>query len=213
MIEIMRGLLCEELTYLYIDDKSKHGFVIDPGADGKRIAEYVKEKGYVIEKILLTHGHGDHIYGADELRKATGAPIVMHKEGKSYVTNPAWNLSRALCGEDIIFEADEYLEHGDEVILSSNEAFKVRLLHVPGHTTDGAIFYSESNQLAFVGDTIFAGSVGRSDFPGGNALRLMSAIRAQVFTLPEETTLFPGHGPSTTVRREIDTNPVFNMFE
>lgn len=213
MIEIIRGILCEELTYFYIDETTKHGFVIDPGADGDKLADYANKKGYVLEHILLTHGHGDHIYGAKRLRALTGAPITMHKEGKDYVTNPNWNLSLALCGEAISFEADHYLEHGAFIALEANPAFKLQLIHVPGHTTDGASYYSKEEGIAFVGDTIFAGSVGRSDFPGGNAMRLMSTIRTQIFTLPEITILYPGHGPSTTVRKEIDTNPVFNMFD
>lgn len=213
MIEIARGMLCEELTYFYIDETTKHGFVIDPGADGNRLAAYAKEKGYVIEKILLTHGHGDHIYGAEALRAATGASIVMHKEGKVYVTDPKWNLSLMLCGEEINFEADEYLEHGEEITLEANSEFKVQMIHVPGHTTDGVAYYSEKEGIAFVGDIIFAGSVGRSDFPGGSSVRLLSAIRAQIFTLPDETIILPGHGPQTTVKKEKDTNPVFNMFD
>ena len=213
MIEIARGLLCEELTYFYIDEKTKHGFVIDPGADGKRLAEYAKEKGYVIEKILLTHGHGDHMYGAEALREATGAPIVMHKEGKIYANDPSWNLSTALCGQAISFDADIYLEHEDEIVLEVKPEFKVKMIHVPGHTTDGVAYYSEKEGLAFVGDIIFAGSVGRSDFPGGNGNTLYQEIRAQIFTLPDETVLLPGHGMQTTVVRERETNPVFNLYE
>ena len=213
MIEKVRGMLCEEITYLYIDDQTKHGFVIDPGTDGKHKANYIKEKGYVIEKILLTHGHGDHIYGAGALRAALKAPIVMHKEGKQYVNDPSWNLSLMLCGEAIQFDADEYLEHGDEIALKANPAFKVRMIHAPGHTADGVAYYSEKDSIAFVGDIIFAGSVGRSDFPGGNALRLLSSIRAQIFTLPGETILLAGHGSESTVSQEIATNPVFNMYE
>lgn len=213
MIEIARGSLCEELTYFYIEEGTKHGFIIDPGADGIRLADYAKEKGYVIEKILLTHGHGDHMYGAEALRKATGAPIVMHREGKIYANDPSWNLSTALCGEGISFEADEYLEHGDEVALTTDSQFKLKMIHVPGHTTDGVAYYSEKEGLAFVGDIIFAGSVGRSDFPGGNSTTLYNEIKGKIFTLPDETVLLPGHGPQTTVLREKETNPVFNLYD
>lgn len=213
MIEIARGMLCEELTYFYIDETTKHGFVIDPGARGEQLAAYAKEKGYVIEKILLTHGHGDHIYGADALRNATGASIVMHKEGKNYVNNPDWNLSVMLCGEKIEFEADEYLEHGDEIVLNANADFKLRMIYVPGHTTDGVAYYSEEEHLIFVGDIIFAGSVGRSDLPGGNSVKLLNGIREEIFTLPGETVILAGHGPQTTVEQEKNTNPVFNLFD
>ena len=213
MIEIARGMLCEELTYFYIDEITKHGFVIDPGARGEQLAAYAKEKGFVIEKILLTHGHGDHIYGADALRKATGASIVMHKEGKNYVNNPDWNLSVMLCGEKIEFEADEYLEHGDEIVLNANADFKLRMIYVPGHTTDGVAYYSEEEHLIFVGDIIFAGSVGRSDLLGGNSVKLLNGIREEIFTLPGETVILAGHGPQTTVEQEKNTNPVFNLFD
>lgn len=116
-------------------------------------------------------------------------------------------------GEAFTLSADYYVEHGDEIILDANSDFKVRVIYAPGHTADGVAYYSEKDRLAFVGDIIFAGSVGRSDLPGGNSNRLLSAIRAQIFTLPDETILYPGHGNATTVKKEKETNPVFNFFD
>ena len=87
------------------------------------------------------------------------------------------------------------------------------MIHAPGHTTDGVAYYSEKEAVAFVGDIIFEGSVGRSDLPGGNAIRLLNAIRTQIFTLPDETVLFPGHGNQTTVKKERETSPVFNFYD
>lgn len=212
MIQVLTGELFEELTYLYIDDDTKHGFIIDPGVEAEKLIHYVKEQGFVIEKILLTHGHLDHILYAKEVREALGAPIVIHKEGKIYLEDPKWNLSMGYLENPIIMEADEYVEHGDEIALEANADFKVRVIYAPGHTSDGIAYYSEKEGLAFVGDIIFEGSVGRSDLLGGNAMRLLNAIREQIFTLPDETVLLPGHGNQTTVKKERETSPVFNFY-
>ena len=128
MIQALEGGMFGELTYLYIDDHTKHGFVIDPGADGEKLVSYIKEQGFVIEKILLTHGHLDHIYSAKALREALGASIVIHKEGKVYLEDPKWNLSKDYLKEPITLEADEYVEHGDDIVLASNSDFKVQVV-------------------------------------------------------------------------------------
>ena len=205
------GML-QEHTYFYIDEQTKHGFVIDPGAEATRLLTFIKEKEYVIEKILLTHGHMDHIGAAQALREALGCPIVIHQEGKAYLEDANWNLSSQL-GDPFTFKADQFVEHGDDIVVEANKDFKVRVIYAPGHTADGVAYYAEKEKLAFVGDIIFEGAVGRSDLPGGNSNRLLSAIRAQIFTLPDETVLYPGHGNATMVKKEKETNPVFNFFD
>ena len=213
MIQALSGGMFGELTYLYIDDVTKHGFVIDPGVEGGKLVNYIKEQGFVIEKILLTHGHIDHISSAKELRDALGASIVIHKEGKIYLEDPKWNLSMNYFEVPLTMEADEYVEHGDEIVLEANADFKVQVIYVPGHTADGVAYYSKKEGLAFVGDIIFEGSVGRSDLLGGNAVKLLDGIRKQIFSLPDETVLFPGHGNQTTVKKERETSPVFNFYD
>lgn len=213
MIQALSGGMFGELTYLYIDDVTKHGFVIDPGVEGEKLVSYIKEQGFVIEKILLTHGHIDHISSAKEVRDALGASIVIHKEGKIYLEDPKWNLSMNYFEVPLTMEADEYVEHGDEIVLEANADFKVQVIYVPGHTADGVAYYSKKEGLAFVGDIIFEGSVGRSDLLGGNAVRLLDGIRKQIFSLPDETVLFPGHGNQTTVKKERETSPVFNFYD
>lgn len=213
MIQALAGGMFGELTYLYIDDVTKHGFIIDPGVDAEKLVSYVKEQRFVIEKVLLTHGHLDHIRYAKEVRDALGAPIVIHKEGKIYLEDARWNLSLDYLETPLTMEADEYVEHGDEIVLEVNADFKVQVIFVPGHTADGVAYYSVKEGLAFVGDIIFEGSVGRSDLLGGNAMRLLNAIRAQIFTLPGETVLLPGHGNQTTVKKERETSPVFNFYD
>ena len=205
------GML-QEHSYFYIDEHTKHGFVIDPGAEANKLLGFIKEQGYVIEKILLTHGHMDHIGGAATLREALECPIVIHQEGKIYLEDANWNMSSQF-GRPFTLKADEFVEHGDEIVLEANKEFKVRVIYAPGHTADGVAYYAEKERLAFVGDIIFEGSIGRSDLPGGNSNRLLSAIREQIFTLPNETILYPGHGNATTVKKEKETNPIFNFFD
>lgn len=212
MIKQVAGGLFGELTYFYIDETTNHGFVIDPGADAQMLLGVIKEQGWTIEKILLTHGHIDHMRSADGLREALACPIVIHEEGKQYVEDAVWNLSEAM-DVALTFSADKYVRHGDEIILEANNQFKLKVLHAPGHTLDGVAYYDEAAGVAFVGDIIFSGSIGRSDLPGGNMMRLLNAIRAQIFTLPDDVVLYPGHGMPTTVGREKETNPHFNFFE
>lgn len=213
MIKRVKGALCEELTYFYIDDATKHGFVIDPGLDGKRLASYAKEQGYVIEKILLTHGHGDHIWGAQSLSEELNIPIVIHEEGKAYITDPIWNMSISLGGRAISFEANEYVQDGDKICLKENPDFMLQVIYIPGHSKDGVAYYDARNQLVFVGDILFAGSIGRTDLYGSDTQALLNGIRLRLFTLPPETKVYPGHGIQTTVGYEKKTNPVFHLYD
>lgn len=202
----------QEHTYFFIDEATKHGFLIDPGAEAQHLLQKIQTEGFIIEKILLTHGHFDHIGAVEEIRQALGCPVFIHVEGKKYLEDPDWNLS-GVYGTGFTVVADGYVEHGDMITLETNPDIALRVIYAPGHSADGVAYYSEKEGIAFVGDIIFKGAVGRSDMPGGNMNRLLSAIRAQIFTLPNETVLYPGHGDATTVRQEKDTNPYFNLYE
>jgi len=212
MIKVLTVGMMQENAYFFIDDKTKHGFLIDPGAESERILGKIKQEGFIIEKILLTHGHYDHIGAAKEIRKILGCPIIAHAEGKQYLEDASWNLS-AHHENGFTLTADQYVQHGDKIILEKNPDITFKVVHAPGHTTDGVAYYCEKEKVAFVGDIIFNGSIGRSDMPGGNMNRLLSSIREQIFTLPDDTILFPGHGISTTVKKEKMTNPFFNLYE
>lgn len=211
MIKALTVGMLQEHTYFFIDDQTKHGFLIDPGDEADKILNNIQKEDFVIEKILLTHGHFDHIGAARDIRQALGCPIIIHEEGKKYLQDASWNLS-GLYGEGYTFEADNYVIDGEIIELSTNADMNLKVLYVPGHTSDGIAFYSEKYGIAFVGDIIFYGSVGRCDHPGGDMNRLLSGIQTQIFTLPEQTKLYPGHGPSTTVKHEKATNPFFNLF-
>ena len=187
--------------YIYADDETKHGFLIDPGAEAKKLLRILNERQIVIEKILLTHGHFDHIGAVAELQDALNVEVCMQANGCDYVQNPEWNLSDNF-GLSIILNNVTYLEDNSDIVLSTNDDFKLKMIPTPGHTTDGAIYYSAKDKVAFVGDTIFAGSYGRTDFAGGDETVLINSIKQKVLTLPEDTFLLSGHSEPTTVKDE-----------
>ncbi len=208
MIQKLTVGMLQEHTYFFIDDKTKHGFLVDPGDEAGRILDKVNQEEWIIEKILLTHGHFDHIGAVAQVREALECPVVIHEEGKAYLQNAAWNLSERY-GKGYTLDADYYVKHGDSIVLGVNPNIHLKVIYVPGHTTDGVAYYSEQERSAFVGDIIFNGAVGRCDNPGGDMNSLLSGIRTQIFTLPDEIILLPGHGPYTTVKNEKETNPYF----
>ncbi len=191
----------EENCFFYIDDRTKHGFIIDPGAQADRLLDLIGGKGWTIEKILLTHGHFDHMGAVDEIRDALGIPVYAHLRSDEYLLDARKNLS-ALCGSPIIVRDAEYLDDGDVVSLNDDPDFALKVIYVPGHTTDSVMFYSEADHVAFVGDTIFKGSIGNYQYPGGNADDLQRSIIRQIFTLPDQTILCSGHSERTTVGDE-----------
>lgn len=212
MIKVLTVGRLQEHTYFFIDQETKHGFLIDPGDEAERILAKIIEEKWVIEKIILTHGHFDHIGAAEQIRQVLECPIVIHEEGKQYLQNAEWNLS-CIYGEGYTLSADEYVQHGDIIVLEANANMNLKVIYAPGHTSDGTAYYCEKDQTAFVGDILFNGAVGRCDNPGGNMNRLLNSIKAQIFTLPDETVILPGHGPSTTVKNEKAANPFFNLYE
>lgn len=212
MVQMLANGMFEEITYFYIDEETKAGFIIDPGAPAPMVIQKVRENGWHIEKILLTHGHIDHICSALAIKEAIGAEIVIHQQGEQYLKNPNWNLSAGF-GELLSFNADHYVQDQEVISLKDKPSFNVRVIYAPGHTADGVAYYAEAENMAFVGDIIFKSSVGRSDLPGGNNSQLLKAIKERIFTLPGKTILYPGHGESTTVQYEKETNPVFNLYD
>lgn len=195
------GYIIATNAYFYIDDETRHGFLIDAGAEPERLLHLISENNFIIEKILLTHGHYDHIGAAAAIQQALNIPICMQKNGKIYAENTAWNLSTAF-GSEIILENVTYLEDYSEIFLSTNENFKLKIIPCAGHTTDGAIYYSEKDGVAFVGDSIFKGSFGRTDLPGGDEKTLFENIKTKILTLPDDTILLSGHSEPTTVAVE-----------
>lgn len=168
------------------------------------ISRFVEEHDLAIDALLLTHGHWDHMLDA-HLFKAADVPVYAHKDDKFLLENPEAMASFSIPG--ISFNSvsvDTWLTPGETVELLE-AAWEIR--HVPGHCPGSLLFYHSASDTAIVGDAIFAGSVGRTDLPGGDFSVLERSIRTQVYTLPEETILYPGHGPETSVNAEKASNP------
>lgn len=197
-------------AYFYIDETTRHGFLIDPGAEADKLMEMIKTRGFFIEKILLTHGHFDHMGAVSRLQKELHIPVAMQKNGVQYVQNPVWNLS-AQTDEAIILHDVQYLKDNADVVLEANQDFCLRMIPVPGHTLDGCLYYSAAEHAAFVGDSIFRQSYGRTDLPGGDEQQLMTSIVQNILTLPDSTQLLSGHSDPTTVAAE-KTRPWFQRF-
>ncbi len=191
----------ETNAYFYVDDETRHGFLIDPGAQADALLRIIDERGFTIEKILLTHGHFDHIGAVEDLRARLNVEVCMQHNGRVYAENPVWNLS-SYFGLDMTLDDVTYLDDFSTITLAANENFGVKLIPLAGHTTDGAIYYSAADSVAFVGDSIFLGSYGRTDFPGGDEEILFANLKARLLTLPDDTVLLSGHSDPTTVADE-----------
>lgn len=190
-----------ENCYFYIDDRTKHGFIIDPGAQAEGLLDMIRTNGWSIEKILLTHGHFDHTGAVNEIRDVLGISVYAYKNADMYLLDTRMNLSAA-CGEYVIVKDVQYLEDGDRVSLAANNDFGLNVIHTPGHTPDSVIYYAEKENLAFVGDTIFKESIGNYRYPGGNVNDLENSIIKRIFCLPDQTVLCSGHSDETTVGEE-----------
>ena len=193
--------IMEENAYFFIDDETRGGFLIDPGAEADELLRIVEREKFKIEKILLTHGHYDHIGAANEIQRALKVPVCMGRGGNFYARDSTNNGSKFF-EQEIILDDVTILEDTAEIFLSINPNFGLKVIAAPGHTLDGTIYYSEKNSVAFVGDTIFWGGHGRTDLAGGSERDLMDTIKNKVFALPDKTTLLCGHGAPTTVAAE-----------
>ena len=193
--------IIETNAYFYIDEKSKHGFLIDAGAEADKLLRIIKDNDWIIEKILITHGHFDHIGAVEKISKTLQIPYLAHDNAREYLPNPTYNLS-AFWDDDIVLNEAEYFADGAEIALAAAPDIKLKVIHTPGHTQDSVIFYNAADNVAFVGDTIFKYGMGRTDFPGGDLKQLLGSIKDKIFTLPAATELYSGHSEPTTVAAE-----------
>lgn len=191
-------------AYVVHEDGATFAVAIDPGAEAARMADYLADNGLFCEAILLTHAHLDHIEGVATLVARTGAATYMHPADRALYEHVQQQGAAFGLQVDVQPPVEHELHDGQELQFGGL-ALEVR--HVPGHSPGHVLFYAARAAVAFVGDIVFAGSIGRTDLPGGDFTTLMHGIRMRVLTLPDETTLYPGHGPHTTVSRERATNP------
>lgn len=189
------------------DDSARDCLIIDPGLEAEELIEFLNEEKLNPVAVVLTHGHIDHIAGVATLRRQfPETKVYIHNLDAEMLTNPNINLS-AMSGMAIVTEAEDVsLKERDVIDLAD---VKLLVLHTPGHTPGGISLYSKQAGVVFVGDTLFADSIGRTDFPGGSMSQLLNSVREKLFTLPEQTEVYPGHGPATTIAAEKAHNPFF----
>jgi hydroxyacylglutathione hydrolase len=195
----------EQNCSLLICPETKKAAIVDPGGDIDKILSQVKKHGVEVEKIFLTHGHMDHVGGTEAL----AAVLKVSIEGP-HIADKFWLDQLPMQGQMFgfpevpPFEPQRWLEHGDTITFGNQE---LAVLHTPGHTPGHVVFNHPETKQVIVGDVLFSGSIGRTDFPQGCFNTLMTAIKSQLWTLPEETVFFPGHGPTSTIGHEKRTNP------
>lgn len=183
--------------------EEKEVVLVDPADQGRQIYEALKGKGFRVSAILLTHGHFDHIWGANELRRLSGAPIYAYEEEKKVCENAAMNVSDQAGRPETVIP-DHYVKDGE---LLEFAGMRFRLIATPGHTAGSCCYYMEEEKILFSGDTLFEGSVGRTDFPTGSMSSLVRSIKDKLLVLPEDVTVYPGHGEKTTIGDEKKYNP------
>ncbi len=193
--------------YLLAEGSGKPAAIIDPGGDGPLINAVVERDKLQPVVIINTHGHIDHIAANSYLKKIYPVPLLIHEDDAPGLSDPALNLSGIGFGNFSSPPPDRLLRDGDIIEVG---ALRLEVLHTPGHTPGGIslLFRRPYEQdLVFTGDTLFAGGVGRTDFPGGSMEDLLNSIRNKLLVLPEDTIVYPGHGPASTIGREKASNP------
>ena len=192
--------------YTVANTETREAIIVDPAAKASFLIQMYSNQNLKPVAVLLTHGHFDHIGALPELKEAfPDIRVYACDEEQGVLESKGVNLSEAF-GHAMTVSADEYLHDMDEITLLGQG---IKCFHVPGHTKGGMCYYFETEKMVFSGDTLFAGSIGRSDFPTGDEAALLKGIRDKLFSLPEDVTVYPGHNSRTTIKREKDTNPYF----
>lgn len=201
ILTIVTGTIEENCHIIF--DEEKNAVVIDPGDDAKNIIGTIEKNGLSVKTIVLTHGHYDHVGAVNELKEYTKANVVAHEKEKELLQNPQLSLGIYLNPFYVNPRVDSYVKEGD--ILSAGD-ISLRVIHTPGHTEGGMCLYTEG--VLFSGDTLFYRTLGRWDFPTGDLSKLTRSIGDKIFSLPDNTVIYSGHGPQTTVGEEKVYNEV-----
>jgi len=203
VITIPVGAL-EVNCYIVWDESTREGFIIDPGADASDIEEAARAEGVIVRCVLNTHGHFDHVGADGAVKAAFGAPVAIHPDDAPLMADAHEH--------GIFFGVDTPQQPAPDILLRDAQEMefgplRVRVIHTPGHTRGGVCFFMKEEGLLFTGDTLFAGSVGRTDFEGGSMEALMDSISRKLLPLGDKVKVLPGHGPSSTIGEEREINP------
>ncbi len=201
VVTLTNGQFAEN-TYLVIDESSRQAAVIDPGEDSGLILARIDTERVAVATIWLTHAHLDHVAGVDAVHSATGAPVWLHKDDLPLYHAVEQQAAAFGLQVDPVPEPDDLFTVGDTVAVG---AIELVVRHTPGHSPGSVSLIGGG--VAFVGDVLFAGSVGRVDLPGGDPQALLASIRSELLTLPDQTVVYSGHGPATTIGQERQHNP------
>lgn len=188
-------------SYIIYHDVTGEAVVIDPGGDGQTIFNKIRSNQLKAKYILLTHGHFDHIDAVGWLKEKIGAKVAIHRKDASFLEDSYKNLSFSMGIESIQPKADIILEHGNSIDIGD---LVLRIIHTPGHSPGSISIICKD--FVFTGDTLFKGSIGRTDLPGGNLRQILTSIKEKLLTLEDDTIVYPGHGPKTTIGVEKLTN-------
>ncbi len=201
VIRIPAGIYAAN-CYIVYSETTKDGIIIDPGGDADEILKIVNENNLTIKYIILTHGHGDHIGGVIELLQVLKVPLLVHGDDVDMISNAKMNLSNIMPIGAVELNPDKILKDGDIITFGDLEA---EIIHTPGHTLGGICIKIGNNLIT--GDTLFQGSIGRTDLEGGDYDSIIKSIKENLLVLPDDTIVWPGHGVQSTIGIEKRNNP------
>lgn len=195
--------VCQTNSYFVYEEGKSEVIFFDPADKGNYIYDRLKENGFTVAAIFLTHGHFDHIWGVEELRKLSGAKVYAWEEEKEVCEDASVNVS-AGAGRPCSLKADVYVKDGEKISIAG---MNCQLIGTPGHTKGSCCYYFEDDKILLSGDTLFQESVGRTDFPTGSMSNLVRSVREKLMPLPDDVKVYPGHGEATTIGHEKEYNP------
>lgn len=195
--------MCQTNCYFVYKEGKSQVMLFDPADKGDYIYNGLKNKGFSVEAILLTHGHFDHIWGVEKLKELSGAKVYAYEGEKALCEDASLNVSKG-AGRVCIVKADQYVKDGEEIQAAG---VTCKLLATPGHTEGSCCYYFETDKILISGDTLFQESVGRTDLPTGSMSMLVRSVKEKLFPLPEDVKVYPGHGEETTIGHEKAYNP------